>query len=238
MILIQSTTVRGPYVATDGLLAYFDAGNTASYPGSGTTWYDISGNKRNATLVNSPTFNSANNGTLVFSDGTYQHATFATPGNLSVWTVDCWFKTAKSFTGKVTSLITNEYDLASKLNVSLGTNYAPNNYQLQAGFFNGAWRTTTSGVTPTIGVWYYLTGTYDGTTIRLYSNGVEVSNVVYSGTPQSGGNYRIARRWDASATDSANYFDGSISVVRLYNRALSAPEVLRNFESMRSRFGI
>jgi hypothetical protein len=58
-----------PRIVTDGLVLYLDAANPRSYPGSGTTWSDLSRGGNNGVLTNGPTFNSANNGSIVF-DGT------------------------------------------------------------------------------------------------------------------------------------------------------------------------
>ena len=55
-----------PNIITDGLVLYLDAANTKSYPGSGTTWRDLSKSQLNGTLTNGPTFNSSNGGSIVF----------------------------------------------------------------------------------------------------------------------------------------------------------------------------
>jgi hypothetical protein len=65
----------GPNIVTDGLVLYLDAANQKSYPGTGTTWNDLSGNGNNGTLVNGPTFNSDNNGSIVF-DGVDDYVNF------------------------------------------------------------------------------------------------------------------------------------------------------------------
>jgi len=62
-------TNYNPKITTDGLVLCLDAANPKSYPGSGTAWFDISGNSRNGTLTNSPTFSSSNQGYFSF-DGT------------------------------------------------------------------------------------------------------------------------------------------------------------------------
>jgi hypothetical protein len=67
----------GASIVTSGLILYLDAGNTSSYPGSGTTWTDLSGNGSNGTLTNGPTFSSSNNGILTFN-GTSQYAEMST----------------------------------------------------------------------------------------------------------------------------------------------------------------
>ena len=58
--------IHSPKLVTNGLVLCLDAANKLSYPGSGTTWYDLSGNANNGTLTNGPTFNSANSGSIVF----------------------------------------------------------------------------------------------------------------------------------------------------------------------------
>jgi hypothetical protein len=63
-------TNYSPCIVTDGLKLYLDAFNTASYSGTGTTWYDISGNSINATLVSSPTYNVSNGGVFVLDGST------------------------------------------------------------------------------------------------------------------------------------------------------------------------
>ena len=227
-----TTTVN--YV-TSNLMFYLDAGNSSSYSGSGTTWTDLTGNGRNATLINSPTYSSSNQGYISFLDTTYQHATIANIGSLSNWTVEVWSRLTKSISGKVASLVTNQF--GSQLNYSLGTNNAPGSYNMVAGFHDGNWRNT-NGFAPNLNIWIQFVGTYDGSRIVQYSNAVFNTSTLYTGTPQSGGEIRIARRWDGDAVTTGNFFACDISVVRIYSRALSATEVLQNFNSIKSRYSL
>lgn len=221
-------------IVTSGLQLYLDAGNSSSYSGSGSTWRDLSPYGRNATLQASPTYSSANGGYLSFLDTSLQYATVPNIGSLSNWTVEAWANVTLSLSGKVTAIVCNQFDLVNKLNFSLGTNNAPSNYNIAVGYYNGNWNTT-AGVAPTLNTWTYYAGTYDGTIVRQYTNNAEVSNVSYTGTPQSGGEIRIARRWDET-TVASNYLRGSISVVRIYNRALTAAELLQNYNAQKSRY--
>ncbi len=119
----------------------------------------------------------------------------------------------------------------------MGTNNAPANYNLAVGFFDGAWRNT-SGFTPSLNTWYQVVGTYDGTTIRQYVNGsANGGTLTYSGTPQSGGEVRLMRRWDSPLLPG-NLVDGDLAIVKIYNTALSSGEVLANFNSNKNRFGL
>jgi hypothetical protein len=222
-------------IVTSGLQVNLDAGNTASYSGSGTTWTDLTGNGRNATLVNTPTYSSANSGYLSFVAASLQYATVANIGSINRWTVEAWFRPSASLSGIVTSVVSNEFN-GSILNFSLGTNRAPTSYNLCAGFYDGAWRTT-NGYAPTLNQWVQVVGVYDGTTVTQYTNGAVLNSLTYSGTPTSGGGIRIARRWDDTLT-STNFYSGDISVIRIYNIALSAPQVLQNFNAVRGRYSL
>lgn len=228
---------RSNIVISQGLMMYLDAGDAKSYPGSGATWKDLSGNGYNVTLYNSPTYGSANGGILTFAKASYQYGETATNlGNMPRWTVEVWAKLNSGLTAGQNPFVTNVYD-GSNLNYSLGSNI-PLSSNATAGFFDGAWRNATTGQTLSTGVWYHLAGTYDGATVSFYLNTVLKNTLSYVGTPTSGGNTRIARRWDALANDANNFVDGSIPVVRIYNRALSKEELDINFGLQRNRYGI
>jgi len=86
---------HSPKIVTDGLVLALDAGNTKSYPGSGTTWFDRSGNARNGTLTNGPTFSSANGGSIVF-DGVDDYVSCGNPSifQINQGTISAWVKTS------------------------------------------------------------------------------------------------------------------------------------------------
>jgi hypothetical protein len=232
-----STLTPTPSVTPGGteLLVYLDSGNPSSYPGTGSTWTDLEGGDDNATLFNSPTFSSSYQGILQFDDTSLEYATIPDLGNLSKWTVEAWFRLNSPLTGKVTAIVTNEFDLVDKLNFSIGTNNAPTNRNISVGFFDGSFRTTT-GVVPQVGVWYQVVGTYDGSVVRQYVNGVASGGTVnYVGTPESGGEVRLMRRWDLTEIAS-NFVDGDLAIVKIYNGAISDSEVLSSYNSTYTRF--
>lgn len=229
-----------PNIVTNNLMLHLDAGDPDSYGGSGTTWYDLTGNNRNATLVNTPTYDNVTAGGLFsFDDVSFEHATIPNIGDLSTFTIETWCRVHKSLTGKVTSVITNQYNLSDRLNFSIGTNRSPTSYNMSFGYFKNppGW-INVNGFAPSLNTWYHLLGTYDGTSLKFYVNGTLGTQVSASATPQSGGEIRIARRWDESATNSANFFDGDISVVRIYDTALTSTQVTQNYDSEKSRFGL
>jgi len=92
------STIGGPNIVDSGLVLELDAGNTKSYPGTGTTWFDKSGNAYNGTLTNGPTFNTGSLGSLVF-DGVDDYvnnigttSTFSFIQNTAVFTINAWVK--------------------------------------------------------------------------------------------------------------------------------------------------
>lgn len=197
-------------------------------------WKDVSKYNATATLFNSPKFVYQNYGIMNFDDTAYEYAIVPDLGNLNKFSVETWAKTNKSFTGKVTTIVTNEYN-GSNLNFSLGTLNAPTDTNIRFGFYNGAWRFT-SGFAMATNTWYHIVGTYDGATIRLFVNGLLYSSTNYTGTAASGGNIRIARRWDDVANNANYFFSGDIALLRIYNRSLPFTEVIKNYNDTKTRF--
>jgi hypothetical protein len=225
-------------IVDSSLKVWLDAAQSDSYSGIGNNWTNLTNSSANATLVNTPTFNTLNSGgSFNFDKNTFEYATVPDQGDLNIWTVEAWAKVTSSLTNQVTAIVTGQYNLSTKLNFSIGTNRAPGSYNLCAGFFDGAWRNT-EGFSPTLNTWYHLVGTYDGSTVSFYVNGLLNSFLNYAGAPQSGGEIRIARRWDGVTNNSINFFPGDIALIRVYNRSLNTSEVGNNFNAERQRFGV
>lgn len=232
-----------PKANTTGLIFSVDSANQKSYVSGSTMWSDLSTSVRPVTFVRTPLYQTDNGGALNFNHSSYHYGdTNYNFGNLTNWTVEAWARIGTVLTNKVTTIITNQYNGASSLNFSLGTNNAgvvggTAQWNLVAGFFNGSWRNTT-GHQPPINTWFQIVGSYDGTTVKQYHNGIVTSSLSYSGTSTSGGSVRIGARWDDLTLNTNNYFSGSIAVVRIYNRTLSDVEVLRNYNALKGRFGL
>lgn len=220
------------------LLLSLDSGNPTSYPGSGNTWYDLSGYGNDATLINSPTYLPNYNGIIQFDNSSLETANIANLGDLPLWSVEAWvrFTTVPiSSNPNATCVVTNQFNGTNKLNFSIGTNNAPGSYNVVIGFFDGAWHNTT-GFAPQANVWYQIVGTYDGVTLKQYINGVASGGTLnYVGVPQSGGQVRLMRRWDALPT-IGDYCDGDLAIVNIYNEALTAGDVLTSYNNTYARF--
>ena len=129
----------GPDLVQNGLVLALDASDRNSYPGSGTTWRDMSGNSNNGTLTNGPTFNSANGGSIVF-DGSDDYAQITTSGIINnIISVDTmiYIDSVKTYAAILGSNITEKYEMLIKhikiikfiLNIIKHTNKLINKYQ-------------------------------------------------------------------------------------------------------------
>jgi len=237
MIISGTRLVGGTYatlgIVNDNLALYLDAGNPTSYPGSGSTWTDLVASKA-FTLYNSPSYSSNNGGYLNFDPASTQWADATSlPSSLTTWTVEAWHWYAGTNNNGSPCIVTEAF-AGGPINYTVGncTDSSPN---LQVGYWDGgSFHPTPQGTVLTAGQWYQVVGTYDGTANQLYLNGAFVSSTASTSVPASGGaGIRLMRRWDAD-----QYWGGRLSIVRIYNAALTVQQVTQNYNATRSRFGL
>jgi hypothetical protein len=214
-------------LVTSGLTLNLDAGWTNSYSGT-TSWRDISGNGKTGTLTNGPAFNSGNTGSIYF-DGTDDFCVVPSSSlnGLSSGSISVWVKLLNLNFQYVLSLPNtsgnNGFDILienGKLDSYLSAT-------------NGG-GSTGSQFVPKLGIWYNVVTTYDGTTHKLFVNGILISSTNRSGTIQNGiGQTFLGRFSSGFGAYSNNY----TSNVQLYNRALSQTEILQNYQLYKNRFG-
>jgi hypothetical protein len=219
---------RGPNIVKDGLVLYLDAGSPTSFPliNRSTTWRDISGNANNGVLTNGPTFSSANGGNIVFDgvDDWVNLGAFQTLVNNFTLTLWC------RITSAVGANILGFYNISSPFN-GWGLGYAQSAAGLN--FWDGsAWRVP--NITVTDSIWRQITVVISPTyLLSFYINGIFSTSIQGSTISTFTGNKSIGAR-----NDSLGPMTGNISQLQIYNRALSASEVLQNFNATRARFGI
>ena len=212
-------------IVTNGLVLNVDASQKGSYPGSGTTWYDLAG-ANDGILTNNPTYNSSNGGSIVF-DGVDDYVDIGYKIGLlnSDITQEAWVNT---------DVMINWHGIISNM-PSWGTGFSLQIGPVQkiAAMISGAYLTTSW--TPLVGVWYHIVATHrssDNLNV-LYVNGVQENSVIREISYVENAVTRIGVFY----TYNQLHFDGKIGVVRSYNRALSASEVLQNFNAQKSKFG-
>jgi hypothetical protein len=222
----------GPKIITNGLVLYLDAANRNSYPGTGTTWTDLSGNNNNGTLTNGPTFNASNMGSIVF-DGTndYIYRSSLNNFNSSTYTILLWGKfVSVSSSGILFNLGRSSGDADTEAQLYY------NNSRLVYWDYAGsiAFNFIQSSGTLSTNVYQYLGFTKNSTNGTFYINGYS------SGTGTAAFDANISTNdftIGADIRDSINYVNGNISQFLLYNRVLTASEVLQNYNDTKSRFG-
>ena len=223
-----------PPIVTNGLVLALDAANTKSYPGSGTTWNDLSGNGNNGTLTNGPTYSSANSGVIVF-DGTNDYASF-TPINMSGTQISftAFVKPIGFGTGNNINSIVRKGDASNAVTPS---NYvfALRDSRIAMGVQNAVDSDTPAGnTTLTANQWYYLAASWNGTSISFYVNGGSDGNVALSSIILEDGRSTFV----GGRTGSLDIFNGNIASVQMYNRVLSSQEVQQNYNAQKSRFNL
>lgn len=216
-------------IVTNGLILNLDAANYKSYPGSGTTLIDITGNGYNSTLTNGPTFSSTVAGNIEF-DGTNDYISIPQTA---------LFNTDRSFTLMmwVYGQPSGGYSGFLRINGTL-VFFAPNS--ATSGSAGGSWRlaypypsVSYQSLTMPVNQWFLLTLTnldsqtpsYQGYSI----NGAALTTTTYTG--------RIDP-FEIRIGIADNYIVGKFGKVLAYNRVLSDSEILQNFNSSRARFGI
>ena len=218
-----------PRIVTDGLILYLDAANPKSYVSGSTTWDDLSRSEAVDTLTNTG-YDSANGGAITFTpavsgSSTISHNSFS----LNQITVNVWY-----YSNAATS---------QALTRSSGNNAFILHYR-GAGFYLVASDSTVSGylgwnTNPPALVWNMLTGTWNGSTMRLYTNGIkQASELAFTG-----GANNILRSFTTTSlgyffNSGQSYTNGKIANFSLYNRALSEQEILQNYNATKTRFGL
>ena len=222
------TIVEEVTVVTTGLQLYLDAGQAASYPGTGTTWTDLSGNGRDGTLTNGPTYSSADGGSIVF-DGTNDFVQCSGSVTATAATFVAWIRrngTQGSYDGilfsRGSSVTGMQFQSSNQL--SYMWNGAVNTYTWQSGLTipDLTWCMVAVSVTSTAASAYLCQSSGITSAINTVSHTSTTLNDIKIGQEDFGG----------------RFFNGSIAIAQLYNIALSAEQVSQNFRADRARFGL
>lgn len=229
---INSVWYYSPDIIRSGQTLYLDAGEPASYPGSGTTWTDLSGSANNGTLGNGPTYNSANGGYITF-DGVNDYVVLTNNillgnGNTN-WTVSAWVKTTTTVNALGQGSVASNSSSGPVWSM-MGVN---NNKIVYWTYQNSAWAQKLGNKTVNDGTWHNLVWVnYSNYTMNMYVDGIFDAFVANS---TSGNNNPI--NWIGASW--AAYFDGSIANVIFYNGiAVSPANIQTNFNAQRKRFGV
>ena len=239
---------HSPSIPTNGLMLYLDAANPKSYPGTGTTWTDLSGNGRNGSIFNGPTYSSNNAGYFVF-DGSNDYIDITDTGNQMNWTptgalgmsnmtIEMWINSTD--TGGI--YYTKPWNGGGEYNIFV----KPAGIDLYTGGSNSL--SIAFGRNVSDGTWSHLVCCFSPTQVIYRINydqytGTNNHTLSYT-TPTSGVNniptglmtlYPYGSGW-AGLTGFS--IQGNMSVTKVYNRILTSAEILQNFNALRGRYGI
>ena len=238
-MFISGVTLKGINVYdssfnSNGALLYLDAGDTASYPGSGTTWTDLSGNTNNATLNGSPTFTNA---------GVASYFSFNGIGTQNATTASA--KYVQTFTGKtviVAARMANNSFTAGTFRGLFGTAagnrnfntymYAPSSGVFQLHYSAGGGGGMSNNLPLSYMQWFIIAVTHTtGGLVTYYFNGQPIgtnTGVTFTQYVNSGNSENVA------FTD--NYWYGDIGVTAVYGRALNASEIQQNYNALSTKY--
>ena len=225
----------GPNIIEDGLVLCLDAANPKSYPGSGTTWFDLSRNKNNGTLVNGVNYDDSS-GSMTF-DGVNDYVSLTSTdlrfGGLNSFTFDFFIKSPHS---------TNNQTIFSNGNVT-----TPGNgiwfFKRRSGLDN---KLTFHGYSTNPRIDLVSTNIIPDNifcAVSLTFNGIDTYNVFINGQLEN----TISTNPIASATGNSfigstggtgSFFSSNVYSSKIYNKALSLSEIQQNFNATRGRYGI
>jgi len=230
-----------PNIVTDGLVLYLDAANTKSYVSGSATWNDMSGFSNNGTLVNGPTFNSANGGSIVF-DGSNKYITGS--NNISI-------SQSQPFTLELWSNISS-YSPANQAycQIKTDTTYGFVVFASQNSNYNGI----TFGSTNTwiklrnpssqilTNTWYHIVINYNGNGAGTSSNYKMYLNTQPQTLNAAGSLINLSQINNIGTIENGSRgvdnLNGRIALFKLYNKELSAQEVRQNYNATKTRFGL
>ena len=219
-----------------GLVLNLDAGNIASYPGTGTTWYDVSGNTNNGTLTNGPTFSSADGGTIVL-DGVDDYISIPSStlfgGSDRSFTLMMWVYGQPSSTGYV-----GWFGMDGTLNFFIPSSATSGNADSAYRMFyidpSSPFPVQYQFFQMPVNRWFLLTSTNldasPSSSMGYSINGASLTTTTYPN--------RMAVPSEIKIGYSNAYINGKAGIITAYNRVLTNSEILQNYNATKGRFGL
>lgn len=213
-----------PNVVLTDLQLWVDAGELESYPGTGSTWFDISGNNNDFTLIGGPTYSSSNGGILQFAAGVSYGELNSLDYRTQSFTIMFAARWSSGVSNNRRRVVNSRYN-----NWFVGHQQGP--AIMADGYYAEGW-IRQSNANDTNWRIYAATEDYANDLRYLYINDVAMSGTANAGTEGFQGlNLAI---WQSSAEAS----DCEIGWILLYDRVLTAGEMTQNFNVYKDRYGL
>jgi hypothetical protein len=219
-------------IVTNGLVLYLDAANTKSYPGTGTSWLDLSKNNNTSTLTNGPIFSSSNGGNILFDgagDYSITNSTFSITTNNR--TFEVWVKINNSGLSGFYPILQQNSSFSNGLSANLNGLQFNSNLIINPVGDGTNFQAYTNGFDPTPyqGQWIHLVGVIQGSVSSIiYLNGNMVSTEVITINPEQTARYVM--------TGYQSGYNMNMGLAKVYNRTLSSSEILQNYNATKYRY--
>lgn len=224
---------HGSSIVKNGLVLHLDAANTKSYPGSGTAWNDLVTEENNGELVNSPLYTNDLKGYFSFATNTLVRIPNNTSLDLQTVTVEVWIKTNATTQNGFwfeKGLVNTQYSLFQEGSAIRWRQ------KLTSGTLADLSATTANFINTSN--WYQVVGTFVSGNRRLYINSILVNSDTLTGTIATNTGGMSIGVYGGFSGNRGYYYNGNLSMCRVYNKVLTAAEIQQNFEATRGRYGI
>lgn len=225
---VVAKSMQTTNIVKRGLVLHLDAASTNSYPGTGTGWYDLTGNLRNGTLVNTPTY-SSNNGGNIALNGSNQCVELGTFFTYNTFTISLWVNPGSTQAQYADIIDNNHTGTRNFVCQQNSTNL--NQYAFDV--IGSSTYSSTGFFTLTANIWTNLSFTFDGSVVRGYLNS-SLFGTGGSCTPNWSSQYLRLGQWGGGGRN----WNGKYGNFMIYDRALTSTEILQNYNTQKSRFGL
>lgn len=228
-----ASTLNFKNIVTRGLVMHLDASALDSYPQSGSTWFDLSGNGNNGAITGATYTSSYGGGALNFLGSTsyYVQVPHSSSLNMSATLTASNWVYYRSGNGRI--MQKDDTGSGSGFTRLWETGGYGGQYRMELWHSDGA-GTVQYGNPLTVNGWMHLTMTFDGSSIRMYQNASLITNANFAGDIRTA----TTPLWIGGGWSTNEWFDGYIANALVYNRALNAGEVSQNYNAQKSRFGL
>jgi hypothetical protein len=226
-----------PSIVTDSLWIHLDAGNASSYSGSGTDWFDLSGNSRTGVLTNGPGYTSSDGGAITF-DGADDFVALPTmTDSYTDFTIEAFVRSGTVGADNKTIWGHHTSGFGPRIEVD-GNSFGHNREVRFLHGTNDSWYFTEEYTSDLIDddTWYHIAATWAGTgdkNARIYVNGVEENATFHDITGPTG-----ADAVPSIGSSNGQNWPGRVAITRFYTRALTGSEIAQNYNAQKSRFGL
>lgn len=218
-------------IVSNGLQLYLDAASSSSYPGSGTTWYDLSGQGNDVAMQNSGSISYTASGGGYFtlaSNGYFNRAsTTGVPTGSSAYTFSVWIQKGASWGGN------GMIGVGSSITTNLTNQFRTTSTNAYVNYWYGNDLTATSSLSPA-SQWFNAVAQWDGTTRKIWVNGTQIASAAATGLNVSSSLLQVG----ATNVGASEPLQGNIGQALIYNRALTSTEIQQNYTATRTRYGV